>query len=86
MKQEEDEEGEEEEQEQEEDEEESKMQRKDLGDGGWENIGQGTGKEGSNRYEEDSIVTVASIVRRLRDAKKMHLRASFQDFFQTPLC
>ena len=46
------------------------MQRKDLGDGGWENIGQGTGREGSNRYEEDSIGTVASIVRRLRDAKK----------------
>ena len=62
------------------------MQRKDLGDGGWENIGQGTGREGSNRYEEDNIGTVASIVRRLRDAKKMHLRAFLEDFFQTPLC
>ena len=62
------------------------MQRKDLRGDGWENIGQGTGREGSNRYEEDNIGTVASIVRRLRDAKKMHLRASFQDFFQTPLC
>ena len=63
------------------------MQRKDLRGDGWENIGQGTGREGSNRYEEDTTIgTVASIVRRLRDAKKMHLRASFQDFFQTPLC
>ena len=34
------------------------MQRKDLGDGGWENIGLRTGRDGSNRYEEDTIGTV----------------------------
>ena len=38
----------------------SKRQRKDLRGavGGWENIGLRTGRDGSNRYEEDTIGTV----------------------------
>ena len=37
----------------------SKRQRKDLRGavGGWENIGLRTGRDGSNRYEEDTIGT-----------------------------
>ena len=61
----------------------SKRQRKDLRGavGGWENIGLRTGRDGSNRYEEDTIGTVE-----LEGCQKKAMSGLFQIFLQqTPL-